>query len=126
MSWDVLVMRCPEGARVLDDIPEGWNQALGTGAEVRAVLTVQLPAVRFAVDGWADFDGVGFSLETCVDAPDDAAVRSLMLSVRGSAEDAQKTVLAVAAALEARPYAIGEGFLDLEDPDDSAEYRAAG
>ncbi|MGH8878588.1 MAG: hypothetical protein ACRD0P_14795 [Stackebrandtia sp.] len=110
MSWDVFIMRFPAEARDVTDIPDDWKPpSLGTGREVRAVLTRILPGIAMSDDGWGDYAGPGFFLSTHVDEADDAPVATVALFIRGDSSEAAHTAVAITNAFQARAYDTGSG-----------------
>jgi hypothetical protein len=109
VSWDVFIMKYPEEAQEIGDIPNDWvPPSLGTGAEVRRILTRTLAGITFSGDGWGCLEGRGFSLETPVSEADDEPVTGVTLFIRGGGAAAAAAV-AVTEALGARAIETGSG-----------------
>ncbi|WP_331743704.1 hypothetical protein OH809_44870 (plasmid) [Streptomyces sp. NBC_00873] len=82
--------------------------SLGTGREIRAVLTELLPGIKYTTSGWGDYEGPGFSISTPINEADDEPVH-------GDSDAAAHAALALADALNARAFETGSGeFLTAE------------
>jgi hypothetical protein len=109
VSWDVFIMKFPQGITSIDEISGDWEPpSLGTGSAVSAVLTGLLPGIEFSEDGWGDYEGPGFSISTPV-GDRDADCDCVALFVDGDSGEAARAVLAVADALDARAVDTGSG-----------------
>jgi hypothetical protein len=81
MSWDLFIMRLPEGLKSTEDIPEDFEPpALGTLKEVHASLCEVLPELPLE-NGIAAIEVEGGSVEIYVG--EDDPVQSVMLCIRG-------------------------------------------
>ncbi|MEW1865489.1 hypothetical protein AB0399_34785 [Streptomyces sp. NPDC088194] len=110
MSWDVFIMQFPPEVGAIDEIPDDWDPpSLGTGRDVRGVLSKVLSGIEFSPNGWGDYEGPGFSISTPVNEADDAPVTGVSLFIHGDSEAAAPAALAVADALKARAFETGSG-----------------
>jgi hypothetical protein len=110
VSWDVFIMQFPPEAGAIDEIPDDWDPpSVGTGRDVRGVLSKVLPGIEFSPDGWGDYEGPGFSISTPVSEADDSPVTGVSLFIHGDSEAAAPAALAVADALKARAFETGSG-----------------
>ena len=116
MSWDVFIMRFPPEAESIDQIADDWNPpSLGTGREIRAVLTALLAGIEYTTSGWGDYEGPGFSISTPINEADDESVSGVSLFIHGDSDAAAHAALALADALGARAFETGSGdFLTAE------------
>ena len=113
LSWDVFICRFPADAETVSDVPADWEPPpLGSASEVRRRMTEALPGLRFGADGWATYDGPGFSIETRVDPGEDVDVTGMTLFIRGGGS-AGAAAVAVTRALGGRAVSASDGrFLD--------------
>jgi hypothetical protein len=82
MSWDIFVQDIPDGARVVDDIPDNFNpRPLGSRAEVLRRIQEAVPTADFSDPSWGTFEGPDFSVEFNMGSAD--VVESFALHVRG-------------------------------------------
>jgi hypothetical protein len=97
MSWDVMLMSMPPGAKTLDDIPEGYQSPpLGYRKVVLGRLRAALPEVDLSDTSWGLLGGDDFAIELNI-GPDDE-IPGIMLHVRGG-PGALRAVRAIADAL---------------------------
>lgn len=109
MSWDVFIFRAPEGIEHIEDLPSDWKPpALGTVAEVRAILALQLPGIAFDSDGRGNYDGPGFHIGVPLPDHEEDLVETVTLFIHGG-PGAAGAALAVTEALEARAIETGSG-----------------
>lgn len=122
MSWDVFIMRYPVEVEDPSDIPsDGEPSSLGTHRQVREVLTMLLPGITFAPDGWIDYDGPGISFNAQVD-DDDEPSTCLALFIYGTGPAAARIALTIAEALNARAFATGVAdFLTPDNVESAAD-----
>jgi hypothetical protein len=120
MSWDVSIMRVPDGFEEFAELPEDWEPpSLGSVAEVREVLAEQLPGIAFDAFDWGQFEGPGFSIEVSMYPRSPEDVGRVALYIRGGGE-ADAAALAVARALQARALDDGSGeWLTSESAEES-------
>jgi hypothetical protein len=117
MSWDVFIMRFPQGLKNSDEIPADWDpEDIGTVAAVRVAIEVAIPDISWDSSGWGSGTGDGFSVQISLSGDDDELINGFTLGFRGGG-DAAKVAMALAAKFSAR--ALGSGtFLE---PDNAAE-----
>jgi hypothetical protein len=114
VSWDVFIMRFPPEAESIDQIADDWDPpSLGTGREIRALLTDLLPGIEYTASGWGDYEGPGFSISTPINEAHDEPVGGVSLFIHGDSDAAAHAALAD--ALDARAFETGSGdFLTTE------------
>lgn len=121
MSWDVVFVAMPPGARSLAELVDA-PAPLGSRAEVIGAIQAAAPTVDFHDPAWGRLDAERFSIEFAVG--DDDPVVSLMLHVRGG-DGALGVIAAVAQALGQPPIDCGAGtILDPSSPEAAASLAA--
>ncbi|MEU6440937.1 hypothetical protein [Streptomyces sp. NPDC047046] len=121
MSWDVLVLRLPEGRARVEDLPEGPAELpLGPRADVLAALAAAVPDADLSDPAWGELEGPGWSIE--MDIGDKEPVDAVMLHVRGGGDDVLPVVLRIAEALGARAWDTAGGMLT--GPGDTSGWHA--
>lgn len=113
-------MRVPPEIENVEDIPSDWEPPdLGTVAEIREVLSEQLPGITFDSDGRCYYDWPGFHMGIPLSANETEATSMVALFVHGGG-DAPGAALAVAEAFGARAIETGNGdWLTAETADES-------
>ena len=81
MSWDVMVMRIPEGLTSLDEISEDFDEPLCGLREVGPTLLSVFPDLDLSDPTWGILEGDDFSIEFNIG--DEDPCDSIMLHVRG-------------------------------------------
>jgi hypothetical protein len=82
MSWDIFVMRLPDGIECVADIPDDYVPApIGPRAEIVAAVLDVAPFADFTEPTWGRIDTPDFSVEINLSAED--PVRSFALHIRG-------------------------------------------
>ena len=81
MSWDVLIMRVPEGVTDLGDIPDDYDEPLCSHSELTARLRAVFPDIDLTDPTWGILEGEDYSIEFNMDEEDPCD--SVMLHVRG-------------------------------------------
>ncbi|MET7638749.1 hypothetical protein [Streptomyces sp. NPDC005438] len=100
MSWDVLVVKNPEGD------PE-QSTPLGSGDEVAAVLRRVVPDIDLSEPAWGQLRGPDWSMEFNIGAR--TPVDAVMLHVRGGGDGALEVIHRVAAAFGAEAVDCTDG-----------------
>lgn len=121
MSWDVVFVAMPPGARSLAELVDA-PAPLGSRAEVIGAIQAAAPTVDFHDPAWGRLDAERFSIEFAVG--DDDPVVSLMLHVHGG-DGALGVIAAVAQALGQPPIDCSDGtVLDVASPAAAASFAA--
>lgn len=121
MSWDVLVLRLPEGCASLGELPEDFaGLPLGPRADVVAALAEAVPDADLSDPAWGELEGAGWSVE--LNIGDREPVDDVMLHIRGGGDDVLPVVLRIAAALGARACDTAGGAV--MGPGDTAGWHA--
>lgn len=82
MSWDLFVLRLPEGVSDVDQLPDDFeSDSIGTRASIIEKIENAIPGTDFSDPSWGKIDGAGYSIEVNVGHEDD--VTSFALHVRG-------------------------------------------
>lgn len=134
MSWDVALMRLPEGVTALDELdalnePDELDErddgaegpALGPRSQVLDTVHRVLPELDRSDPTWWVLEGPTWSIELPLASPDDP-VRTLGLLVRGSGDDVMEPIFRLAEALDCRVYDTTQGDL-LSGRDDVAGWH---
>ena len=82
MSWDVIIMRVPDGVLSMEDMPDQPTSPLGPSSDVISKLKSVFPSVDFSDPAWGILDGKDFSIEFNIGKEE--PIGSMMLHVRGS------------------------------------------
>ncbi|WP_431032950.1 hypothetical protein ACQYWQ_06535 [Streptomyces sp. P6-2-1] len=110
MSWDVLVLRPPDGCAALEELPQdATGLPLGPRADVLTALAGAVPDADLSDPAWGVLEGPGWSIELNIGS--DEPVGTVMLHVRGGGDDVLPVVLRIADALGARALDTGDGTL---------------
>lgn len=92
MSWDVLLLRLPEGAKTLADMQDTDGEPLGSTGDVRRILSGVLPDLDLSDPTWGILETVDSSIEFSIGSEEPCV--SVMLHVRGL-DDAMEPIRAV-------------------------------
>jgi hypothetical protein len=124
VSWDVLLLRVPDGITELSDIPDDFQPPpLGPLPQVLDTLCAVIPDIDLSDPTWGEATGPTWSIEFSIGAQD--PVTSIMLLVRGSGEDVLPVIGRLSAALGCRPIdSSGGDFLRVDDPGSWRDYQA--
>ncbi|MFG3092849.1 hypothetical protein [Streptomyces sp. CAI-85] len=120
MSWDVLLLRLPEGVGSLHELPADCTSApLGRQSDVLVTVKQAVPEVDLSDPTWGELSGLTWSIELNIGSD---PVDSIMLHVRGSGDDALRPVFRLAEALRCKVLDLTEG--DLIVPGQASGWRA--
>ncbi|MEW2417485.1 hypothetical protein AB0953_27705 [Streptomyces sp. NPDC046866] len=121
MSWDVLLLRLPDGVTSLREVPADYTPGpLGRRHEILAAVPQALPEVDLSDSEWGELHGLTWSIELNIGSED--PVDSLMLHIRGSGDDVLTPVLRLAQALQCKALDCAGG--DLITPGQTAGWHA--
>ncbi|MFF7182784.1 hypothetical protein [Streptomyces sp. NPDC008121] len=108
MSWDVLLLRLPDGVTSAQDIPADYApDPLGTRLDVLAAVTRAVPGVDLSDPAWGELSSPTWSVEFNIGSED--PVDSVMLHIRGSGDDVLTPVLRLAEALRCKALDCAQG-----------------
>ncbi|MFF4652575.1 hypothetical protein [Streptomyces sp. NPDC001380] len=121
MIWDVLLLRLPDDAASVQDVPKGYaSPPLGRLQDVLAIVRQVLPEADLSDPAWGELVGPTWSLGLNIGWRD--PVDSVMLHIRGSGDDVLVPVFRLADALGCRVLDFAEG--DLITPRQSSGWHA--
>lgn len=110
MSWDVLLLRLPDDVTSVQEIPADHTpDSLGRQREVLAAVTQACPEVDLSDPTWGELSSPTWSIELSIGSED--PVESIMLHIRGSADDVPTPVFRLAEALRCKVLDCAEGEL---------------
>ncbi|MCC3650620.1 DUF4253 domain-containing protein [Streptomyces sp. S07_1.15] len=110
MSWDVLLLRLPDEAASLRQIPDDYASApLGSRDDVLAAITRAVPEADLSDPTWGQLLGPTWSMELNIGSED--PVDSIMLHIRGSGDDVLDPVFRLADVLRCKVLDCAEGEL---------------
>lgn len=85
MSWDVSVFAFKEPPTPIDQMPKDWRPpVMGTGDEVRSLISTYLFGVDWSDPTWGLYEGDGFSFEFSMGS--DELIDNFAVHVRGSGD----------------------------------------
>ncbi|MCQ6552840.1 hypothetical protein NPS70_06445 [Streptomyces sp. C10-9-1] len=121
MSWDVLLLRLPDGIASVQDIPDDYTPPpLGRRHEVLAAVSQAAPETDLSDPTWGALPGPTWSVE--LDIGEEDPVASVMLHIRGSGDDVLTPVFRLAGALGCRVLDCTAG--DLITPQELSGWHA--
>ncbi|MFJ2746067.1 hypothetical protein ACIO3O_41130 [Streptomyces sp. NPDC087440] len=121
MSWDVLLLRLPDGIASVQDIPDDCAPPpLGRQQEVLAAVRRATPEADLSDPTWGELLGPTWSIELNIGEED--PVDSIMLHIRGSGDDVLTPVFRLAGALGCRVLDCSTG--DLITPQELSGWHA--
>jgi hypothetical protein len=121
MSWDVLLLRLPEGVGSLEELAEDSTPpALGPRAEVVTALCATEPDIELPDPTYGQLAGADWSMELHIGAGD--PIDTIMLCVRGKGDDVVARVVGLATALDCHAFPTSGG--EVLDPADTASWHA--
>ncbi|ADD45989.1 hypothetical protein [Stackebrandtia nassauensis] len=98
MSWDVLLLRIPEGVTAIDQIPDDIPATpLGSRDDILAAISRVAPEANLSDPTWGQLNGEDWSMEFNIGSDD--PVDSVMLHIRGGGDDMENVMFGVAGAL---------------------------
>ncbi|MEV7585888.1 hypothetical protein ACIRUY_35745 [Streptomyces erythrochromogenes] len=110
MSWDVLLLRLPDGTTSVQDMAGGCTPPpLGPQKDVLAAVSRAVPEADLSDPTWGSLLGPTWSMELNVGEED--PVDSIMLHIRGSGDDALTPVFRLADALGCKVLDCSSGDL---------------
>ncbi|SME88103.1 hypothetical protein [Streptomyces sp. Amel2xC10] len=110
MSWDVLLLRLPDGVSSMREFPADRASApLGRQSDVLGTVKQAVPEVDLSDPMWGELSGPTWSIELNIGSED--PVDSIMLHVRGSGDDVLRPVFRLAEALQCKVLDLAEGDL---------------
>lgn len=108
MSWDVLLLRVPEGVTAVDALAVDFvPDPVGALDAVVGLLGQWIPGVDLSDPSWGQLEGPGWSIELSIG--DEDPVDSVMLHVRGGGDDVLPVVIRIARVLECGALDISTG-----------------
>lgn len=116
MSWDVLLLRLPQGVTAIDEIPDDHSEPLGPREEVLAAIAKATPAANLSDPTWGVLNHQDWSIELNIGSTE--PVDSVMLHVRGGG-DVDVAIFTLANALGCAALDCSSG--DLLTPEDSGD-----
>ncbi|GAA4774903.1 hypothetical protein GCM10023329_24220 [Streptomyces sanyensis] len=121
MSWDVLLLRLPDGIASVQDMPDDCTPPpLGRQAEVLAAVSEAAPETDLSDPTWGHLLGPTWSIELNIGEED--PVDSVMLHIRGSGDDVLTPVFRLAGTLGCRVLDCATG--DLITPQELSGWHA--
>jgi len=84
MSWDVIILRAPAGITRVSDLPDGFDQPLGSREEVVRAICAAFPSANSSDPTWMVLDGDEYSIEFSLGQ--NKSIEYLMLYIRGTAQ----------------------------------------
>ncbi|MEU6488234.1 hypothetical protein [Streptomyces sp. NPDC046887] len=110
MSWDVLLLRLPEGITSMEDMGSDTTPPpLGPRPGVLASLRRAAPVVDLSDPSWGELGGPGWSME--LNMGSDEPVGMIMLHIRGGGDDVLPVAFRIAAELDCRVFDCSAGEL---------------
>jgi hypothetical protein len=108
MSWDVLLMRLPEGTASLEEIPDDFQpMPLGPRGQVLDALRAAEPAVDLTDSACGRLAGPTWSMELHIGSED--TVDTIMLCIRGTGDDVLAHVIGMATSLGCGVFSGSDG-----------------
>jgi hypothetical protein len=122
VSWDVLIMRVPDGVKRAADLPEDFDHRLGTSAEVRSRLLEIFPRLDLCDPARGYLEGDHYSIVFSLGSEDPC--EAIMLHVRGG-EGSVAPVETLCRATGWGAFDTTESeFIDFEAPDSGKGFDA--
>lgn len=110
MSWDVLLLRLPDGITSVQDIPDDCTPPpLGRQQEVLTAVSQAVPEADLSDSTWGELLGPTWSIELNIGEED--PVNTIMLHIRGSGDDVLTPVFRLADALGCKVFDCTVGDL---------------
>lgn len=109
MSWNVLLVELPPGARSVREVPRDFApNSLGSRDALIARLQKKLPSIDFTDPTWGTLDGGNYSIQ--FDMGEELEVDTITLHVEGG-EDAERAIQVAAQAIGSRAFDMTRGRL---------------
>jgi hypothetical protein len=123
MSWDVLLIRLPEGTQSIGELSNDFEaQPLGDRAALIATIQAAVPDVDFSDRSWGLLIRDTFSIE--LNVGDESPVDTVMLHVRGG-DEALPAVQRLAETLRAAAFDCSSGdLIDFSSPSAGDGFKA--
>ena len=108
MSWDVVLMKMPEGASSIADLPKDHvSMPLGQRADVEEAIRRAVPGVDLTDPTWGQMAGPGWSMELNIGRED--PIDDIMLHIRGSSDWVFEPIFALSRELRCQVIDCGSG-----------------
>ena len=107
MTWDVVLIKMPEGVSAIAEVPEDYLAPLGQRAEVEAAIRRALPGVDLTEPDWGRMAGPGWSMELNIGHKD--RIDDIMLHIRASSEWVFGPISDLARELQCQAVDCGSG-----------------
>ncbi|WP_432089655.1 hypothetical protein [Streptomyces sp. bgisy095] len=121
MSWDVILLRLPDDVTSVQEIPADYTpDPLGRRDDVLAAVAQAVPDADLSDPAWGEIFSPTWSIELNIGSEE--PVDSVMLHIRGSADDVLTPVLRLAEALQCKAFDCVEG--DLITPGQTSGWHA--
>jgi hypothetical protein len=110
MSWDVLLLRLPDGVTSIQAVADDYvPPALGRREEVLAAIRLAAPEADLSDPSCGELRGPGWSMDLNIGSKD--PVDSVMLHIRASGDDVRTVVFHLAVALGCGVFDCSDGEL---------------